>query len=227
MNVQKTGLAGVLIIEPDRFGDHRGFFAETYSQRVYAELGVDVAFVQDNHSLSAAAARGVAERWRRPSPFPVRRGMRRPCRRLREMALDRWSHTRFRRPRHRRDNSLWLMVRMRHRGVETRTASILIQVLSCSLSILFAQNEQLKKHCPITSGQVRAARAMLEWSATELSAKSGLARRTIQSLEKPDTSKEVRLSSVLAVKAALEAAGIEFIGSPEDRPGIRFQSSPS
>ena len=40
------------MIEPDRFGDHRGFFAETYSQRVYAELGVNDRFVQDNHSLS-------------------------------------------------------------------------------------------------------------------------------------------------------------------------------
>lgn len=40
------------MIEPDRFGDHRGFFAETYSQRVYAGLGVVENFVQDNHSLS-------------------------------------------------------------------------------------------------------------------------------------------------------------------------------
>ncbi len=54
MNVQKTDLAGILVIEPDRFGDHRGFFAETYSQRVYAELGILNDFVQDNHSLSAA-----------------------------------------------------------------------------------------------------------------------------------------------------------------------------
>jgi dTDP-4-dehydrorhamnose 3,5-epimerase len=54
MNVRKTDLAGVLVIEPDRFGDHRGFFAETYSQRAYADLGIDVAFVQDNHSLSAS-----------------------------------------------------------------------------------------------------------------------------------------------------------------------------
>ena len=53
MNVQKTDLAGILLIEPDRFGDHRGFFAETYSLRVYAGLGIDVDFVQDNHSLSA------------------------------------------------------------------------------------------------------------------------------------------------------------------------------
>lgn len=53
MNVQKTDLAGILMIEPDRFGDHRGFFAETYSQRVYAGLGIVESFVQDNHSLSA------------------------------------------------------------------------------------------------------------------------------------------------------------------------------
>lgn len=53
MRVQKTSLAGILKIEPDRFGDHRGFFAETYSQQVYAELGVFENFVQDNHSLSA------------------------------------------------------------------------------------------------------------------------------------------------------------------------------
>lgn len=53
MRVHKTSLAGILMIEPDRFGDHRGFFGETYSQRVYAELGINENFVQDNHSLSA------------------------------------------------------------------------------------------------------------------------------------------------------------------------------
>lgn len=39
-------------IKLKRHGDHRGFFAETYSQRKYTEFGVDVEFVQDNHSLS-------------------------------------------------------------------------------------------------------------------------------------------------------------------------------
>lgn len=39
-------------IKPKRHGDHRGFFAETYSRRKYSELGMDVEFVQDNHSLS-------------------------------------------------------------------------------------------------------------------------------------------------------------------------------
>ncbi len=47
------GMESVLIITPTRHGDHRGFFGETYSLKRYAELGVDVEFVQDNHSLSA------------------------------------------------------------------------------------------------------------------------------------------------------------------------------
>ena len=41
-----------LLITPSRFGDHRGFFAETYSRQKYTEMGIDVDFVQDNHSLS-------------------------------------------------------------------------------------------------------------------------------------------------------------------------------
>ena len=40
------------LIIPQRLGDHRGFFAETYSRQKYAGMGVDVEFVQDNHSLS-------------------------------------------------------------------------------------------------------------------------------------------------------------------------------
>lgn len=53
MDITETKLSGVKLLKPRRFGDHRGFFAETYSRRVYAEAGVDDAFVQDNHSLSA------------------------------------------------------------------------------------------------------------------------------------------------------------------------------
>ena len=44
--------ASLIHISPQRHGDHRGFFAETYSRRKYSELGIDVEFVQDNHSLS-------------------------------------------------------------------------------------------------------------------------------------------------------------------------------
>lgn len=53
MNVIETKIPGVLIIEPDVHGDHRGYFMETYSKRKYQELGINVEFVQDNMSFSA------------------------------------------------------------------------------------------------------------------------------------------------------------------------------
>jgi dTDP-4-dehydrorhamnose 3,5-epimerase len=52
MNVLPTELEGVLIIEPRIFGDHRGFFLETYQQRRYRDSGVDAQFIQDNLSFS-------------------------------------------------------------------------------------------------------------------------------------------------------------------------------
>lgn len=56
MKVIETQLPGVLIIEPKAFGDHRGFFLETFQVERYREHGIDLPFVQDNHSRSA---RGV------------------------------------------------------------------------------------------------------------------------------------------------------------------------
>ena len=52
MTVRETDLAGVLVIEPRRFGDARGYFAEIYHADRYREAGVDAAFVQDNLSRS-------------------------------------------------------------------------------------------------------------------------------------------------------------------------------
>lgn len=52
MQVLTTELPGVLIIEPDRFGDTRGFFSESWNRRRMAGHGVEIDFVQDNHSMS-------------------------------------------------------------------------------------------------------------------------------------------------------------------------------
>lgn len=53
MEVIKTAIDGVLIIEPKVFGDHRGYFFESFNEREFAEKsGVDVHFVQDNESKS-------------------------------------------------------------------------------------------------------------------------------------------------------------------------------
>jgi dTDP-4-dehydrorhamnose 3,5-epimerase len=56
MKFTPTALADVLLIEPSVFGDARGFFFESYNRRAFAAIGIDVEFVQDNHSRSA---RGV------------------------------------------------------------------------------------------------------------------------------------------------------------------------
>lgn len=53
MELKDTGLPGLFVLTPPRFGDDRGFFAETYNQAKLAEHGITTAFVQDNHSLSA------------------------------------------------------------------------------------------------------------------------------------------------------------------------------
>jgi len=53
MRLIPTKLDGVVIIEPDVFVDHRGFFMESYSEKKFSELGLHFQFVQDNHSLSA------------------------------------------------------------------------------------------------------------------------------------------------------------------------------
>ncbi len=52
MKISKTKLEGVVIIEPDVFGDNRGFFMESWNKKKMAEAGLDYDFVQDNHSKS-------------------------------------------------------------------------------------------------------------------------------------------------------------------------------
>ena len=52
MKVTPTALADVLLIEPRVFGDARGYFFEGYNRRAFAQAGIDVEFVQDNHSRS-------------------------------------------------------------------------------------------------------------------------------------------------------------------------------
>jgi dTDP-4-dehydrorhamnose 3,5-epimerase len=57
MNVVRTAIEGLLILEPRVFGDSRGFFFESYNQRAFQEAtGLEIPFVQDNHSRSG---RGV------------------------------------------------------------------------------------------------------------------------------------------------------------------------
>lgn len=53
LDVRSLAIPDVKLICPPKFGDHRGFFSETYSKRALVDAGIDLDFVQDNHSLSA------------------------------------------------------------------------------------------------------------------------------------------------------------------------------
>ena len=55
MLIERTDLDGVVILTPQRFGDSRGFFSESWNRARMAEAGLDFDWVQDNHSLSAQA----------------------------------------------------------------------------------------------------------------------------------------------------------------------------
>ncbi len=53
MNIKKTDLSGLLVIEPRIFDDERGYFFESYNLPLFKESGIDVNFLQDNESMSA------------------------------------------------------------------------------------------------------------------------------------------------------------------------------
>ncbi|MBI1867947.1 MAG: helix-turn-helix domain-containing protein [Methylocystis sp.] len=75
----------------------------------------------------------------------------------------------------------------------------------------------------ITGIQIRAARFALRLSAQELAKRAGVSLPTIQRFEQVDGVPPSRSSTLLDVRKALEAAGIEFIGAPDDAPGIRVR----
>lgn len=79
----------------------------------------------------------------------------------------------------------------------------------------------------ITGAQVRAAKALLGWSGSILADRAGIAISTIRRVEACDGVLETASVKVLqAIQSALEVGGVEFIGTPEDRPGVRFNTGP-
>jgi len=53
MRIEPLKIEGALLLQPQLYGDERGFFLETWNRKVFAEIGLDVDFVQDNHSRSS------------------------------------------------------------------------------------------------------------------------------------------------------------------------------
>ena len=76
----------------------------------------------------------------------------------------------------------------------------------------------------ISINQIRAARALLRLSSTELANISGLAPITLRKLESETIVSNPRMETLLRLKTALESRGIEFLGTPEKDPGVRLKS---
>ncbi|TNC71471.1 helix-turn-helix domain-containing protein [Rubellimicrobium roseum] len=75
----------------------------------------------------------------------------------------------------------------------------------------------------LTGQQIRAARSALGWSVRELAEKTGVGSATIVRYETYDGSPASRKGHLETIRVTLEAAGIEFIGTPDDGPGIRIR----
>jgi dTDP-4-dehydrorhamnose 3,5-epimerase len=73
MKVLDTPLAGALVLEPTLFEDERGFFLESYNEKVFAKIGIREKFVQDNHSYSKRGVlRGLHYQVQKPQGKLVR-----------------------------------------------------------------------------------------------------------------------------------------------------------
>ena len=75
----------------------------------------------------------------------------------------------------------------------------------------------------ITSAQIRAARAMLDWSRDMLSTEAGVGISALMRLESADGVPSGNIKTFEAVQKAFEKAGIEFIGNPESGAGVRWK----
>jgi len=74
----------------------------------------------------------------------------------------------------------------------------------------------------ITSSQIKAARSLLGWTARELAEKSGIGFSTMIRLEASDGVPSSNVKTLDSIKKSLEKAGIQFIGAPDDGPGVRL-----
>ena len=78
----------------------------------------------------------------------------------------------------------------------------------------------------IDGRQIRMARAGLRWTIDDLARQSGVSVRTIKRLEASDSEiASGNISTIAKLRSCLEAAGIEFIGSSDEAPGIRIHGA--
>ncbi len=75
----------------------------------------------------------------------------------------------------------------------------------------------------ITSGQIRAARALLDWSRAQLSEKSGVGVSALMRLESAEGVPRGHVKTIELVRVTFEKAGIEFTGTPDSQAGVRWK----
>ena len=76
----------------------------------------------------------------------------------------------------------------------------------------------------ITGSQIRAAKALLDWSGDNLAKKASVSLSSIRRVEaSDDVPKNVSVNTMLNIQKALELAGVEFIGTPDQQPGVRLK----
>ena len=78
----------------------------------------------------------------------------------------------------------------------------------------------------LTSGQIKMARAALGWSIDVLAEKTSISSRTIKRIENTIGIPNATAANLKLIKQTLEQAGIEFIGSADDGPGVRLWKQP-
>ena len=81
------------------------------------------------------------------------------------------------------------------------------------------------KFGPLTSAQIRAARALVRWRAQDLARESSVGVATVRRAELTDAETSLTAANDLAVRRALEAAGVEFLDENGGGPGVRLRKS--
>ena len=79
------------------------------------------------------------------------------------------------------------------------------------------------KIAPLTSAQIRAARALLRWSAADLARESSLGANTVRRAEVAEKETSLTAANELAIRRGLEAAGVEFVDENGGGPGVRLR----
>jgi hypothetical protein len=83
-------------------------------------------------------------------------------------------------------------------------------------------NKSTSSSCPLTGAQIRAARALIRWSAEDLAHSSAVGLTTIRRAELTEARTSLTAANDLAIRRALEAAGVEFIAENGGGAGVRL-----